>query len=187
MHAFREFADRRANSLSILSALFAARLEIQAGQWSNSFNLVVGDAFEDRILFWNARLLIPTWLDGDLCCLRVTMDQLEDPEFLAIVRDLLKHRNRVNYGSGGPSLLTIRSASLNAAGLAKAVGLIGSTSGSIASEVVVGLDAMVPPTDALQQARQNSRSSGELYPKRLGWLHMVSTNCSASGNSARSP
>ena len=142
--------------------------QLRADRWSNSFNLVVGDTLEDRILFWNARLLIPTWLDGDLCCLRVTMDQLEDPEFLAILSELLNHRNRVNYGSGDPSRLTIRSVSLGSAGVEKAVGLVSSTKlwGSVTSEAVAGLDAVVPPADALQTARQTSRFSGELFPRR---------------------
>jgi len=62
MAAFREFADRRAVSLSLASTLFAPKLDIRAGRWSGSFNLVVGDEFADRILFWNAGLLIPGWL-----------------------------------------------------------------------------------------------------------------------------
>jgi hypothetical protein len=38
MAAFREFADRRAMSLSLASTLFAPKLDIRAGRWSGSFN-----------------------------------------------------------------------------------------------------------------------------------------------------
>jgi hypothetical protein len=102
MLAFREFANRRATSLSILSARLAPRLEVRTPTaWSNTFNLVVGDTFEDSVLFWNARLLIPAWLDGDLCCLRVTIEQLDDPEFAGILKETLNQREtRTNHISG---------------------------------------------------------------------------------------
>jgi hypothetical protein len=92
--ALREFADGRATSLSLASALFAPKLDIPPGLWSGSFNFVVGDDFADRILFWNARLLIPAWLDTNLCCLRIGLDQLKEREFLAVLGDLLNRRNR---------------------------------------------------------------------------------------------
>ena len=81
--AFADFAMGRATSMSVASVVFAPKLNVRAGHWSTSFNLVVGNSFADRIMFWNARLLIPSWLDNDLYCLRVDEDQLATLSFSA--------------------------------------------------------------------------------------------------------
>ena len=174
MAALREFAERRATSLSLASTLFAPKLDIRAGRWGGSFNLVVGDSFADRILFWNARLLIPAWLDSDLCCFRVELDQLNDPEFLGVLGDLLKRRNHVNAGAGGQPQLTVRSASLTRDQLVEAQRLISSTKpwSVVSTEPVTGLDELVPPGNALQAARESSRFSSELFP-RPDWTHFT--------------
>ncbi|MDO8431345.1 MAG: hypothetical protein Q7S58_02940 [Candidatus Binatus sp.] len=163
--ALKEFAEGRATSLSLISALFAPKLDIRAGRWSGAFNLVVGDSFTDRILFWNARLLIPAWLDRDLCCLRVGFDQLKEPEFLATLGDLLKRRNHVNSGGGGQSQLAVRSGSLNVDQLAEARQLVLSTKpwSTVSSEAVAGLDDVVPSANALQTARESNRFGGGLF------------------------
>lgn len=167
MTAFKAFAEGRATSLSIASILFASKLDIRAGRWSGSFNLVVGETFADRILFWNARLLIPAWLDTDLCCFRVGLDQLREPEFLAVLGDLLKRRNHVNAGAGGQPQLTIRSASLGTDQLAEAHRLVMSTNpwSIIRSEAAISLDDIVPSTDALRAARESNRFGGGLLPR----------------------
>jgi hypothetical protein len=172
--AFREFAERRAMSLSLASTVFAPKLDIRAGRWSGSFNLVVGDGFDDRILFWNARLLIPAWLDTDLCCLRVGFDQLKEAEFLPVLGELLKRRNRVNGGSGGQPQVTVRSASLSPDELTEAHQLVLSTRpwSAVTTEAVTGLDDIVPPAHALRGAIERSLFGGGVLP-RPDWTRFM--------------
>ena len=174
MAAFKEFADRRATSLSLASTLFVPRRDIQARRWSGSFNLVVGDSFADRVLFWNARLLIPAWLDNDLCCLRVRLDQLKEPEFLTVLGGLLNRRNHVNAGTGGQPQLTIRSVSLSAAELAEANSLVSSTKpwSAVTIDKVNGLDDIVPSAGLIQLARERKGIGGEFFP-RNDWTRFM--------------
>lgn len=163
--AFREFAEGRATSLSLLSGILAPKLEFPRTQWSSSFNLVIGDSFADRVLFWNARLLIPNWLDSQLCCWRTNMTELRDAEYLSTLGNLLKRRNHVNAGSGGPSQLTIRSTSASTEELAEARERIQSTRpwGWCTTEAIVGLDSIAPPHNALERANETSRFTGEAF------------------------
>jgi hypothetical protein len=172
--AFMEFAVKRATSLSLASALFAPKLNIQAGSWSSSFNLVIGDTFADRILFWNARLLIPEWLDTDLCCLRIGFDQLKEPEFLAVLGDLLKNRNHVNGGSGGQSQIVIRSATLSADQLAEAQQHVLSTKpwSAVTTESVSEICSIVPSADAINAAREGNRFGGGLF-QQPDWVRFT--------------
>jgi hypothetical protein len=160
--ALQEYAEYRAISLSLASTLFAPKLDIRTNRWSGSFNLVVGASFIDRVMFWNARLLLPAWLDTDLCCLRVELEQLHDPVFLKVIDTLIRRRNHVNGGSGGQSQVTIRSASLHATQLEEARTLLTSTpSGSYMTvQFLATLDEMVPTRAALQEARESNRFGG---------------------------
>jgi len=168
--AFRHFAEGRTASMSLASTILAPKLDIQHGRWTSSFNLVVGDSFEDRIIFWNGRLFIPGWLDTDLCCARVTLADLRDGVFLATLGELIKRRNHVNGGSGGQSQLTIRSVSQTVAELEEARGLLSSTKpwSVITTEVVPSVDALVPSGHALKAARESNQFSGSLIPQP-GW------------------
>lgn len=171
--AFNEFASKRATSLSIISALFAPKLDIDARSWSSSFNLVVGNSVADRILFWNARLFIPAWLSNDICCFRVETDQLKNPEFLPILGQMLNDRNRINYGVGGQSQTAIRSISLSKDDLIEAHKLVQSTKpwGGVTTEVVAGLEAIVPSPASLQNARESARFGTDF--SRPDWTDFV--------------
>jgi hypothetical protein len=170
LEAMRAIAENRATSLALLSARLAPKLDIRFGHWSASFNLVVGDSYADRLLFWNARLLIPGWLDSDYACLRVMPQQIEDAEFVDVLVTMLNRHNHVNGGSGGQSQLILRSCSLDAVQLeALAVRLRTAKVWSVIRvEAVAGPDAAIPDSHALSHARDTNRFTGEMFPTP-GW------------------
>src|SRR5208282_3151779 len=44
-------------TMSQLSAMAAPRLDINSRRWGKEFNIIVGDTFTDRVVYWNARSL----------------------------------------------------------------------------------------------------------------------------------
>lgn len=140
-------------SLAYLSTIGAPKLNISHGRWSESFNLVVGEASTDRVMFWNGRLLLPSWLDNDVYCLRVTIEQLRAPGFAHTIGGYLKRRNYANAGSGGPSRVTVRSTSENDDVLTEAAGILRTFVpwAEITTETV-NLSSVVPAASALDLA-----------------------------------
>lgn len=171
--AFQSFASKQASSLSVISSLFARKLDYRT-RWSGAFNLVVGETFSDRLLFWNARLLIPSWLDNDLCCFRVTMETLRDDAYRAMIGDLLKYRNHVNAGSGGQSQIVISSTSATAEELEEAKALVASTKpwSGLETKLVGSLDEIVPENNDLKNARAMS-GFGFGVPQTSDWTRQA--------------
>jgi hypothetical protein len=180
MAAFSAFAERRSTSLSMASQIFAPKLDIEAGQWSGTFNLVVGENFADRLMFWNARLLIPSWLDDNLCCFRVTAEQVEDGDFLTTLVTLINQYNHVNAGAGGQPQLTIRSCSLDVPRLSLLQERITAHRpwSVLRTEVVPDLGAIVPAEHAFATARESSRFGHGLFP-RADWAEFTWTEPTA--------
>lgn len=176
LEALKQFTSRHVSSVSMASLLFAPKLDFRTARWSGAFNLVIGGSFADRILHWNARLLIPAWLDTDLCCLRVEPEQLESPEFVAELGEFLKHRNRVNSGSGGQSELVIRSMSLTIERLEEIRTLIVGTRpwGSVRVEAIQSLDEIVPSDSDIRSAREGNRF-GDGMLQRPDWTRFLWT------------
>lgn len=171
--ALDRFARRQATALSMASALFASKLDVGSHRFGSSFNLVVGDSFADRILFWNARLFVPAWLNNDLSCFRVDTQQLDDPVFLTTLGEILK-RNHINGESGGTPHLTVRSTSLNVEQLAAVRAKVLSTRpwSTVSTEVVASLDELLPTADALGAARESNRFGTGLLD-RPDWTRFV--------------
>ncbi len=175
LSAFSEFATGKATSLSLASILFAPKLDLHDHRWSGSFNLVVGSTFEDRILHWNARLLIPSWLDTDLHCLRVDPEQVEDPQFFTSLVSLINTRNHVNGGSGGQPQLTLRSRSLSPPELEALRDTLRAAKvwSHIGVEVVDSLDELAPDHHVLENAK-HSGAFGGVHPP-VNWMRLVWT------------
>jgi hypothetical protein len=165
--AFKEFSQKRVTSLSLAALQFAPKLNVYSRDYGSSFNLVVGESFSDRILMWNARLIIPAWLDTDLQCLRISQVQLADAEFLDVIGKFLKYRNHVNGGSGGQPQLTIRSTSLDEAELAAAAERIRSTKPwcGVSTEKVGSLDVLIPALDVLRRSKDAAVPSDAFFAR----------------------
>jgi hypothetical protein len=103
----------RFSSPSGLSAMAAPRLEINNSQWGEGFNIIVGDSFTDRIVYWNARSHLPKWLDSSVVDIRIPTAVLDDPILIGSIGHFLKHRNRVTIGSGGTPRVVIRSSTVS--------------------------------------------------------------------------
>lgn len=181
IEALGQFAAGRATCLSLISAMLAPRLNVGPTRWSGAFNLVVGDSFQDRLLFWNARLHMPSWLDSDLCSFRLTIEHLRQPSFLDVLGTILKYRNHVNAGSGGTPQLCIRSTSLKPEELDEAKRLIGSTRpwSSITLQHVPSLDALVPETKDLSDAWESAQHYDFSPGNSREWNHFVWTRPTA--------
>ncbi|MDO9420495.1 MAG: hypothetical protein Q7T66_07525 [Herminiimonas sp.] len=106
-------ANRQIRGVAQLSAFSAPRLDLHSAHWGNSFNIVISDTVSDRVLYWNARSLMPAWRDGndvDLCIPRANFN---DQPFVASLREFLNRRNYVSgNNNGGPHRVTLRSVSI---------------------------------------------------------------------------
>ena len=181
--ALAAFSEGRVTSLSQASAWFAQRLEVRSHPWSSAFSLVVGSSFEDRVLFWNARHLIPAWLDRDVVTLRVAEEQLADPAFLRQLGVLLGQRNHVTGGTGGAPAVAVRSISLSEAALADAAERVKEVVRGcfVSTARVETLDDTVPDAGSLEAAREKVLPPGTLN-HHPGW-----TTFTWSGARARPP
>ncbi|MCW2390945.1 hypothetical protein [Sphingobium sp. B11D3A] len=159
LEAFAAVAEKRADSLAIASILYSSKLEFPRHRWGGSFNLVIGDSYQDRILFWNVRNLIPNWLDRDLCCLRVDPELLNDQAFFEVLVKFLNNNNHVNNGSGGQTSLTLRSCSLDQTALEQVQKrLRDARCWNIAqAEQIADLGAMLPTARDLEHASSGHR------------------------------
>lgn len=150
--------QRNLMGLAQMSASFTPRLEVNHGNWSRTVNLVVGDSFVDRLVFWNALSLSPVWLSGNLATLKVSPDDFNDSERLRMIVNIIK--NRIYFPIGGNvsfAQIVVRSASLPARELERIASKLQEVEkwNRYTFEHIVSIDTPVPPAAALQCARHH--------------------------------
>ena len=164
--------DGRVRSSSQLSALESARPNLESHEWSRSFNIVAGDSFDDRLLYWNARQRFPTWRDGAVVDLRVPRACLVDADFLCALSSYLKKVNTVSWQGGGHYHATIRSTSLPISDLEAAKSVLSEANNWISFDTKMAGSASdcIPSKETLERAmvprRAGGGSGGSL------WKHM---------------
>ena len=92
--------------------MFAPRLEIDNSRLGLEFNIVVGDSWTDRLLYWNMRTHFPKWRDTGFVDLRIPASFLDNEPAIKSVGQFLKNRNHITGNGGGSPYAVVRSSSI---------------------------------------------------------------------------
>ncbi|EGQ8730595.1 hypothetical protein H320_15415 [Vibrio parahaemolyticus 49] len=107
-----KLAQKQVKTFSTLSNIHASTINHPNDyEWSNSFNLFVGDTAADRLNFWNSRLLSENNERHDFSALCISKDYLDDDKFLIELGAFINAHNFKGHGNG-PSSLSLRSLSV---------------------------------------------------------------------------
>ena len=109
--------NRNLTGMAQLSACLTPRLQVRTN-WANQVNLVVGDSFVDRIVYWNARALQGVYLDSSIVTLKVEQSDIDDPMRFQTIIGIIKDRIYVSENGASNSTIAIRSASIDPSHLA---------------------------------------------------------------------
>lgn len=173
-------ANRNTYGLAQVAADAAPRIELRSN-YDNAFMLVVGDAFADRIAFWNLRSRAPVFLGRQLCTLIISPSSLEDSAFFEALIEFLKARNEVPHNSGRP-LVRLCSTSLTNEELASVRQRLSAVDEWNAYHAIprLTLDAITPSGEVLEHARHLIR--GGYFERAPEWKEF-----SASGKKTQPP
>jgi hypothetical protein len=138
--------------LGQLSAVLTPRIELRDMAWSRTVNLVVGDSFADRLIFWNGLHHTPVWVSGNITTLKVSEDDLHDVDRFNAIIDIVK--NRISLPLGGSASYTqivVRSSSVAQSELDGIAARLRARNpfNLYTSEHVISVDAVVPSESAL--------------------------------------
>lgn len=152
--AFRMFAERKTSSLSIASMMFSEKMPASKFDWADSFCLVVGSSYSDRVLFWNSRLHLPNWIGSDLGALRIDPQQTEDENFIQTLATLINRHNFLTHGSQSQARVTLRSTSIDSDRLERIAEKLRKARcwSSLRVQEVSNLSQMVPSAKELERS-----------------------------------
>jgi len=142
--------EGRTSTVSSLSAMSVPRLEISDSNWSQGFNIVVGDSFAERIIYWNGRSHFPKWRDASCVDLRIPSALLNDADFLLNLGQFLTRRNSVSQVSGPPHVI-IRSSTVPNDQLEKLANVVRGLQ-IVRIQRFNSVDACVPTTEQLKHS-----------------------------------
>jgi hypothetical protein len=113
LDALALMTTKRVFTVAGLSALEAPRVSISYSNWANSFSIVVGNGFIDRVTHWNARSLFPRWRDNQYVDLYIPDQDIDDINLISAISTFLTKRNFVSRdGQNSQHSATIYSSSV---------------------------------------------------------------------------
>lgn len=115
----------RTISLAYLSNIYSKHIAVRSHNWTNSFCLVIGDTFLDRVSCWNAGLLFDDAQHQPYKTLRLPAAIINDVAKIEQIKLFINGNNWIN-GNGSQPQVTIRSSSLSEAQLKQFAEQVGS-------------------------------------------------------------
>lgn len=94
---------RNAYGLSQLSADSVPRLDYRDHR-REAFALIIGDSFNDRLLYWNIRSLLPSYFGREFVCLIISKESIFDEAYFDALVEFLKVRNSVRPNQNTPTI-----------------------------------------------------------------------------------
>lgn len=141
-------------TMSQLSSMVTPRLDINNHRWGNTFNIVVGDTFTDRVVYWNTRSLYPKWRDRGYVDLRIPRAYLSDANILDALSKFIRARNQVTGHSNSTPYATVRSSSVPLDELNSLVTALKGNSSWVVfnTETFSTIDECIPSAEELERA-----------------------------------
>lgn len=115
----------RTISLAYLSNIHSKHIAVRSHNWTNSFCLVIGDTFLDRVSCWNAGLLFDDAQHQPYKTLRLPAAVINNAAKIEQIKQFINGNNWINGYSNQPQV-TVRSSSLSEAQLKQFAEQVGS-------------------------------------------------------------
>lgn len=112
-------------SLAYLSNIYSKHIAVRSHEWTNSFCLVIGDTFVDRVSCWNAGLLFDDAQYQTYKTLRLPASVINDEAKIEQIKKFINGNNWINRYGSQPQV-TVRSSSLSEAQLKEFAQQVGS-------------------------------------------------------------